>query len=94
MRSWIGADPLSAPHWWQLLREMAKELEFFAPHSNDAGLTVLRDEADRYREIAGYRESEANWREVAGFWMARVRTADGANRSADDDNAGRQRDSR
>lgn len=83
VRSWIGADPLSAPHWWQLLREMAKELEFFAPHSNDAGLTVLRDEADRYREITGYRESEANWREVARFWMARVRTADGANRSAD-----------
>lgn len=83
VRSWIGADPLSAPHWWQLLREMAKEVEFFAPHSDDAGLAVLRDEADRYREIAGYRESEANWREVARFWMARVRTADEANRRAD-----------
>ncbi len=83
MRSWIGADPLSAPHWWQLLREMAKEIDFFAPYSSDIGLADLGDEADLYREIAGYRESEANWRDVSGFWMARVRAADEANRSAD-----------
>jgi DNA polymerase III delta prime subunit len=75
--SWLGADPLSAAHWRQLLREMAKELDLFAEHSNDAGLAVLRDEADRYREIA------ADWRDVAEFWMTRVRLADEANRRAD-----------
>jgi hypothetical protein len=76
-RSWLGADPLSAPHWRQLLREMAKELELFAENSNDAGLAVLRDEADRYREIA------EDWREVAEFWMTRVKLADEANRRTD-----------
>jgi hypothetical protein len=83
VRSWIGADPLSAPHWRQLLREMAKELELLAPHSDDVGLTLLRDEAERYREITGYRESEADWQGVAGFWMTRIRMADEANRRAD-----------
>jgi len=76
-RSWLGADPLSAPHWRQLLREMAKELDLFAEDSKGAGLAVLRDEADRYREIA------ADWREVAEFWMTRVKLADEANRRAD-----------
>jgi hypothetical protein len=76
-RSWLGADPLSAPHWRQLLREMAKELDLFAEDSDGAGLAVLRDEADRYREIA------ADWREVAEFWMTRVKLADEANRRAD-----------
>ncbi len=83
VRSWIGADPLSAPHWRQLLREMAKELDLLAPNSDDVGLTVLRDEAERYREIAGFREGEADWREISGFWMTRIRTADDANRKAD-----------
>jgi hypothetical protein len=49
--SWIYADPLSACHRRSLLREMAADLYQIAPYSAD-GLTVLRDEADSYRDTA------------------------------------------
>jgi hypothetical protein len=49
--SWIHADPLSASHRRSLLREMAADLQQLAPYSAD-GLTLLRDEADRYRDAA------------------------------------------
>jgi hypothetical protein len=49
--SWLYADPLSASHRRGLLREMAADLHQIAPHSTD-GLTLLRDEADRYRDAA------------------------------------------
>jgi len=49
--SWLYADPLSASHRRGLLREMAADLHQIAPYSTD-GLTLLRDEADRYRDAA------------------------------------------
>ncbi len=49
--SWIHADPLSAGHRRSLLREMGADLYQIAPYSTD-GLTVLRDEADSYRDAA------------------------------------------
>jgi hypothetical protein len=48
--SWICADPLSAAYRRSLLREMAADLNQIASYSRD--LTVLRDEADRYRDAA------------------------------------------
>jgi hypothetical protein len=75
--SWLGADPLRAPHWRQYLRWMASELEILAPRAG-SGVTVLRDEAQRYRNIA-----EGSWLEVASFWAARTalatETSEGAN---------------
>jgi hypothetical protein len=49
--SWLYADPLSASHRRGLLREMAADLHQIAPYSTD-GLTLLRDEADSYRDAA------------------------------------------
>jgi len=49
--SWINADPLSAAHRRSLLREMAADLHQIASYSRE-DLTVLRDEADRYRDAA------------------------------------------
>jgi hypothetical protein len=49
--SWIYADPLSAGYGPSLLREMGADLYQIAPYSAD-GLSVLRDEADSYRDAA------------------------------------------
>lgn len=68
---WLGADPLSAPSWSWLLDEMASELDRLAPYSNDEGLSVLRDEAERYRYLAG-----GGWQEIEHFWMNRTESAD------------------
>jgi hypothetical protein len=48
--AWICADPLSAAYRRSLLREMAADLNQIASYSRD--MTVLRDEADRYRDAA------------------------------------------
>jgi hypothetical protein len=51
---WICADPLSASGRASLLREMAQDLDDIAPYFK-GGITVLRDEADRYGPAAaGY----------------------------------------
>jgi hypothetical protein len=63
---WLGGDPLSAPRWRWLLDEMSAELDRLAPFTDDEGLTVLRDEAQRYRDIA-----DGSWRDIEDFWMAR-----------------------
>jgi hypothetical protein len=49
--SWICSDPLSATHRPSLLREMGHDLHQAASYSKE-DLTVLRDEADRYRDAA------------------------------------------
>ena len=49
--SWIYADPLSAGHRRSLLREMSADLHQIATYAKD-GLTVLRDQADAYRDAA------------------------------------------
>jgi hypothetical protein len=67
--SWLGADPLNAPHWHWLLRQLALELEQIAPYSIDEGLSLLRSEAERYREIA---DVDTRWSEVEDFWMTRA----------------------
>jgi energy-coupling factor transporter ATP-binding protein EcfA2 len=68
--SWLGADPLSAPHWRWLLNMMAGELGQIAPYGDDEGLSVLRGEAERYRDCAG-----GGWQEVLDFWVPRARPA-------------------
>jgi hypothetical protein len=68
--SWLGADPLCAPSWRWLLRQMASELELIAPTRVGDGLNVLRDEAQRYRDTA-----ESSWHDVADFWAARTALA-------------------
>jgi energy-coupling factor transporter ATP-binding protein EcfA2 len=68
--SWLGADPLSAPHWRWLLSMMASELDQFASYSDDEGLSVLRGEAEWYRDCAG-----GNWQEVLDFWVPRASQA-------------------
>ena len=67
--SWLGADPLSAPHWRWLLQQMAIELNQIAPECADAGLTLLRDEAQRCRDLA---DADTGWSEVEDFWMTRA----------------------
>jgi hypothetical protein len=67
--SWLGADPISAPHWRWLLRQMAIELDQIAPLSVGAGITLLRGEAQRCRDIA---DADTKWSEVEEFWMTRA----------------------
>jgi hypothetical protein len=67
--SWLGADPLSAPHWHWLLRQMALELVQIAPYSIDEGLSLLRREAERCREIG---DPDTRWSEVEEFWATRA----------------------
>jgi hypothetical protein len=67
--AWLGADPLSAPHWRWLLRQMAIELDQIAPHCIGAGLTRLRDSAQRCRDVA---DADTGWSEVEDFWMTRA----------------------
>ena len=67
--SWLGADPLSAPHWRWLLRQMAIELDQLAPECADAGLELLREEAQRYHDLA---DPDTGWGEVEDFWMTRA----------------------
>jgi len=66
--SWLGADPASAPHWRQLLRDMASELDQIAPYGSDHVLDVLREKAQRYRDTA----AGGSWRDVEDLWVARV----------------------
>jgi len=68
---WLGADPLSAPHWGWLLSQMAGELDLISRYSDDGGLSVLRAEAERYRNLA-----EGSWRDIEDFWMKRMESAD------------------
>jgi hypothetical protein len=63
---WLGADPLSAPHWSWLLSQMAGELDLISRFSDDQGLSVLRAEAERYRNLA-----DGGWREIEDFWVSR-----------------------
>jgi hypothetical protein len=67
--SWLGADPLSAPHWRWLLRQMAIELDLIAPDCADPGLALLREKAQRCRDIA---DPDTGWSEVEDFWMTRA----------------------
>ena len=67
--SWLGADPLSAPHWRWLLRQMAIDLEEIAPDCADPGLTLLRAEAQRCRDLA---DPDTGWSAVEDFWMTRA----------------------
>jgi hypothetical protein len=67
---WLGGDALSAPRWEWLLGEMAGELERLSTFSDDEGLSVLREEAQRYRAIAG-----GIWRDKEDFWMLRPGTS-------------------
>ncbi|HXL96701.1 MAG TPA: hypothetical protein VN969_47955 [Streptosporangiaceae bacterium] len=68
---WLGADPLSAPHWGWLLSQMAGELDLISRYSDDGGLSVLRAEAERYRNLA-----DGSWRDIEDFWMKRMESAD------------------
>jgi len=68
---WLGADPLSAPHWSWLLSQMAGELDLISRYSDDGGLSVLRAEAERYRNLA-----EGSWRDIEDFWVKRTESAD------------------
>ena len=68
---WLGADPLSAPHWSWLLSQMAGELDLISRYSDDAGLSVLRAEAERYRNLA-----DGSWRDIEDFWVKRMDSAD------------------
>lgn len=68
---WLGADPLSAPHWGWLLSQMAGELDLISRYSDDGGLSVLRAEAERYRNLA-----DGSWRDIEDFWMKRLGSAD------------------
>ena len=68
---WLGADPLSAPHWSWLLSQMAGELDLISRYSNDEGLSVLRAEAERYRNLA-----DGSWRDIEDFWVKRMGSAD------------------
>jgi hypothetical protein len=69
--SWLGADPLSAPHWSWLLSQMAGELDLISRYSDDGGLSVLRAEAERYRNLA-----DGSWRDIEDFWLKRTESAD------------------
>jgi hypothetical protein len=64
---WLGADPLSAPHWSWLLSQMAGELDLISRYSDDEGLSVLRAEAERYRNLA-----DGSWRDIEDFWVKRM----------------------
>jgi hypothetical protein len=68
---WLGADPLSAPHWGWLLSQMAGELDLISRYSDDGGLSVLRAEAERYRNLA-----DGSWRDIEDFWSKRMESAD------------------
>jgi len=68
---WLGADPLSAPHWSWLLSQMAGELDLISRYSDDGGLSVLRAEAERYRNLA-----DGSWRDIEDFWVRRLESAD------------------
>jgi hypothetical protein len=68
---WLGADPLSAPHWGWLLSQMAGELDLISRYSDDGGLSVLRAEAERYRNLA-----DGSWRDIEDFWIKRMESAD------------------
>lgn len=68
---WLGADPLSAPHWSWLLTQMAGELDLISRYSDDEGLSVLRAEADRYRNLA-----DGSWRDIEDFWVRRTDSGD------------------
>jgi len=70
---WLGADPLSAPSGKWLLGEMASELDRIAPYSDDEGLSVLRDEAERYRYLA-----DGSWQDIERFWANRAEAANDA----------------
>jgi hypothetical protein len=67
---WLGADPLSAPHWSWLLSQMAGELDLISRYSDDGGLSVLRAEAERYRNLA-----DGSWRDIEDFWVKRMDSA-------------------
>jgi hypothetical protein len=68
---WLGADPLSAPHWSWLLSQMAGELDLISRYSDDEGLSVLRAEAERYRNLA-----DSSWRDIEDFWVKRMDPSD------------------
>jgi hypothetical protein len=68
---WLGADPLSAPHWSWLLSQMAGELDLISRYSDDGGLSVLRGEAERCRNLA-----DGGWRDIEDFWVKRMESAD------------------
>jgi hypothetical protein len=68
---WLGADPLSAPHWGWLLSQMAGELDLISRYSDDEGLSVLRAEAERYRNLA-----DSSWRDIEDFWVKRMDPSD------------------
>jgi hypothetical protein len=69
--SWLGADPLSAPHWSWLLSQLAGELDLISRYSDDGGLSVLRAEAERCRNLA-----DGGWRDIEDFWVKRTQSAD------------------
>ena len=63
---WLGPDPLRAPYWRWLLRQMASELDRMAPYSDDKGLTILRAKAEYHRYLA-----DGSWEDIEEFWMKR-----------------------
>jgi hypothetical protein len=50
---------------------MAGELDLISRYSDDAGLSVLRAEAEHYRNLA-----DGSWRDIEDFWVKRMDSAD------------------